>query len=253
MSAALVMLPIVWMLWGALGPGLQELVRGRSHAGLMVFRDFVTVFRLEPFARFFLNSIGITGVIVLSQVVTSALAAYGLVFTRARGRRLIFALVLVSMMIPIQAIFIPDYVLLADLRWVNTYQALIVPFLGSGFGIFFLRQAFIRIPASLVEAMQVDGATHWTIWTRLVMPVTRSSQVTLALVNGIFQYGYLFWPLLVTNTDQYRVVPVGLSYLGGGIHAAMAGAIMAALPSIGAFAWGQRYLVREGMLTGVKG
>ena len=256
-AAVVMMLPIIWMLLGSLEP-ISEILSGRLIPNVLELHNYAAPFAAQPFGLYFLNSFFTTGSIVVCQLVTSAFAAYGILFTKARGRNVSFILVMVSLMIPIQAIFIPDYVILGALHWINTYQALIVPFIGTGFGIFFLRQAFLGIPTALVEAMKVDGASHWTILTRLVLPNSKASLITLAILNGVFHYGYLFWPLLVTDTEQYRVIPIGLSYLAAAEHqitwnVIMAASVMSVAPVVAVFLWGQRYLLKGGVFSGIKG
>lgn len=256
--AMIVAIPLVWMLLGSV-ESMRDLFSSRLIPNRLVFGNYTTAFTSMPFLLYLGNSVFTTGVIVLCQLVTSSLAAFGMVFTRAPGKRIIFALVIVSLMIPIQAIFIPDYVILSDLHWIDTYEALIVPFVGTGFGIFFLRQAYLRIPSTLVEAMRMDGASSWTILWRLVIPNTKPSLVALGLLNGVFHYGYLFWPLLVTNTTRYRVIPVGLSYFTQGQpdqiqwNLLMAANVMAVLPMVLLFLWGQRYLVKGILAYAIKG
>jgi ABC-type glycerol-3-phosphate transport system permease component len=256
--ALLVMIPVIWMLLGSIEP-LSSMFSQHLLPTRLDFSNYVTAFKSQSLGHYFFNSFFTTGVIVACQLITSAFAAYGIVFTSVRMRHIVFALVIVSMMIPIQAIFIPDYVILSDLRWVNTYQALIVPFIGTGFGIFFLRQAYLRIPVTLLEAMKMDGASHWTILRRLVIPNTKSALITLALLNGVFHYGYLFWPLLVTNTSQYWVVPVGLSYFTEAQpdqilwNLLMAANVLTILPLVAVFVWGQRYIVKGVLAYGIKG
>ncbi len=257
LAAVIMMIPIIWMILGSFEP-MSEILSGKLIPNVFEFHNYSVPFTAEPFSLYFINSFFTTGTIVVCQLATSALAAYGLVFTTARWRNFAFVLVMLSLMIPIQAIFIPDYVILSVFHWINTYQALIVPFIGTGFGIFFLRQAFLGIPAALVEAMKVDGASHWTILTRLVMPNAKASLITLAILNGVFHYGYLFWPLLVTNTDQYRVIPVGLSYLAAqefriNWNVIMAASLMSVAPVVAVFLWGQRYILKGGVFSGIKG
>jgi ABC-type glycerol-3-phosphate transport system permease component len=256
--AVVVLIPIAWMLMGSIEP-MRDMFSHHIFPTRLELGNYIKAFRAQPFAHYMFNSVFTTGTIVVCQLTTSALAAYGIVFTLVRGRYVVFALVLLSLMIPIQAIFIPDYVLLSDLHWINSYEALIVPFIGTGFGIFYLRQAFMAIPRPLVESMQMDGASHWTILRRLVLPNSKASLVTLALLNGVFHYGYLFWPLLVTNTPQFWVVPVGLSYYssaeGQNItwNLLMAANVIAILPVIAVFAWGQRHIAKGVLAYAIKG
>ncbi|PSR32605.1 MAG: carbohydrate ABC transporter permease [Sulfobacillus benefaciens] len=256
-SGGVVLLPILWMVMGSV-ESTTAMFTGHIIPPRLDFANYPHAWASAPFARYFLNSFGTTIAIVFFQVATSALAAYGVVFTTIRGRNVAFGLILLSMMIPIQAIFIPDYILLSDLHWINTYQALVIPFVGTGFGVFFLRQAYLKIPREMVEAMKMDGGSHWAIFQRLVLPNTVPSMITLALLNGAFHYGYLFWPLLVTESNAYRVVPVGLAYFlaqDRGIHwnQLMAANIMTVIPPIVAFILGQRYIVKGVLSYGSKG
>ncbi|MCY0899315.1 MAG: carbohydrate ABC transporter permease [Firmicutes bacterium] len=256
--ALVVALPLVWMILGSMESVRDMFSRALVPANLSL-HNYVAVLTGQPLAHYFFNSFFTTAIIVCCQLLTSSLAAYGIVFTKIRGRYVVFALVIMSLMIPIQSIFIPDYIILSDLRWINTYAALIVPFIGTGFGIFFLRQSYLGIPRTLVESMQMDGATHWTIFRRLVLPNTKAALVTLALLNGVFHYGYLFWPLLVTNTPARWVIPVGLSYYTEAQpdqilwNLLMAANVLAVIPVVLAFLWGQRYLVKGVLAYALKG
>jgi ABC-type glycerol-3-phosphate transport system permease component len=252
-----VVAPILWMFIGSLET-TKGMLAGQLIPRPFTFENFVTVLRDIPFFQYLFNSVVTTLAIIMAQVFTSALVAYALVFTQVRGRKVVFGLVLLSMMIPIQAIFIPDYVLLSKLHWINTYEALIVPWIGSGFGIFFLRQSFRQIPRALIESMKVDGASHWTILRKLVIPNSLPAITTLAILNGVFHYGYLFWPLLVTQSPNRRVLPVGLSYLvaqdrGINWNVLMAGDVLTVALPLALFVFGQKYIVKGVLGYATKG
>lgn len=258
--ALFMLVPLWWMVVAAFDP-MRALLGG--HLALWPVQwnlsNFAAAWKSQPFGRYYVNSIVTTIAIVTLQIATSTLAAYALVFLPFRGKRAVWALVLLAMMIPIQAIFIPDYLILSQLNWINTYQALILPFAASAFGIFWLHQAFRNVPRALVEAMVIDGASPWSVLWHLVLPNTRSAIMTLAVLNTVFHYGYLFWPLLVTNTAAYRVLPLGLSYFvaqqSGFMqwNLMMAAVLMTVAPMMALFGLAQRYLRAGVMHYGLRG
>lgn len=224
-----------------------------------MWSSYPDAWRSLPFARMYVNSIVTSALIVVGQVVTSCLAAYGLTQLRFRGRNLAFLFIISTMMVPIQATFIPAYVIVSRLGWVDTYWALVVPFVASGFGVFLMRQAFLVVPQALVEAARIDGAGHWTILTRVLMPLTRPAMITLAALSFTFHYNDFFWPLIVTNSARMRTLPVGLAtmILTEGSHGTQWNQVMAAdvftvAPLLGLFVLLQRYLVPTSLTTGVK-
>jgi ABC-type glycerol-3-phosphate transport system permease component len=163
------------------------------------------------------------------------------------------------MMVPVQATFIPAYVIVSRLGWVDTYWALVVPFVASGFGVFLMRQAFLVVPKALVEAARIDGAGHWTILTRILVPLARPAIVTLAALSFTFHYNDFFWPLIVTNSTRMRTLPVGLAtmILTEGSHGTQWNQVMAAdvftiVPLLAVFVLLQRHLAPTSLTAGVK-
>lgn len=222
--------------------------------------NFVNAWTSQPFGTYFFNSFLSNGLIVGAQIVTSTLAAYGFSFVGFRGARVAFFLTLLGMMVPTQAIFIPVYLMLAQVHLINTYAGLVLPFVGSAFGVFLLRQAFLAIPKELIAAAKVDGASHARILWSIVLPNAKAALVTLALLNFVFHYDSLFWPLIATNSTGMRTIPVALSYFmnqeaGGGPewNLMMAADILAVIPVLILFALGQRLIVRGLTSYGVKG
>jgi multiple sugar transport system permease protein/sn-glycerol 3-phosphate transport system permease protein len=197
--------------------------------------------------------------IIAGQIVTSSLAAYALTQLRFRGRGLVFLFIISTMLVPIQATFIPAYIILSRLHWINTYWALIVPFVGSGFGVFLMRQAFLVVPPSLVDAARIDGAGHWTILTRILLPLARPAVIALAALSFVFHYNDFFWPLIVTNTSAMRTLPVGLATMiltegskGTQWNHVMAADVFTVAPILVGFFFLQRYLVPTSLLSGGK-
>ncbi len=211
-----------------------------------------------PFGLFYLNTLFMASAIVLGQLVTSTLAAYALTWLRIPGRQAVFFLILIGLMVPEQLTVVPVFLEMRTLGWINSYQGLIVPFLGSAFGIFLLRQSFLQIPLPLIEAAKVDGASRLQILTRVILPNSKSALITLAILNFIWHYNDFFWPLIITNTNHYRTLAVGLSMFfqsGSGLtpwNQLMAADVFIAVPLFLLFFLGQRYLVQGVMTSGIK-
>lgn len=225
------------------------------------FENFVRAWRSQPFATYFFNSFASNLLIVAAQLITSTLAAYGFAMIPFRGARAAFFVTLLGMMVPTQAVFIPVYLMLAQVHLINTYAGLVLPFVGSAFGIFLLRQGFLAIPKELIAAAQVDGASHLRILWSIVLPNAKASLITLAILNFVFHYDSLFWPLIATNSNGMRTIPVALSYFldqesaGNGLawNLMMAADLFAVFPVLILFVLGQRFIIRGVTSYGVKG
>ena len=225
----------------------------------VLWSSYPSAWRAQPFARMYVNSIVTSTLIIGGQIVTSSLAAYALTQLRFRGRGLAFLFIISTMMVPIQATFIPAYIIVSRLHWVDTYWALVVPFVASGFGIFLMRQAFLVVPRELVEAARIDGAPHGVILTRILLPLACPTVITLAALSFVFHYNDFFWPLIVTNSEKVRTLPIGLAtmILTEGAHGTQWNQVMAAdvfviAPILVAFVFLQRHLAPTALTTGVK-
>jgi multiple sugar transport system permease protein len=163
------------------------------------------------FGQSLLNSTIFASVVVIGQVVFSAMAAYAFARLRFRGRKPLFALFLLSMMLPNIVLFIPNFILIKDLGWLNTYAGMVAPFcLVSAFSIFFLRQFFLSIPFELEEAARLDGASYFAIFWRIVLPLSATPLATVAILSGINAWNEFFWPFIVANGDDRQVLTVAL-------------------------------------------
>ena len=187
--------------------------------------------------------------------------AYAIVFMRFRGKKLLFAVIMGTYMLPTAATYIPSYIILADLGLLNTYTGLIVSSCVSIFGIFLLRQAFMQVPAGLIEAARIDGANHLQILWRVVCPMTKSSFITMGLMNFITCYNNYMWPSLITDSDEKMLVSQGLRkfFIEGGAYGTewplvMAGSAIIVLPLLILFAFTQKWFINGiGGDTGMKG
>ena len=259
-SVGLIAVPFLWLVSLSLQePQAVFRYPPRFIPERFIWSSYPDAWRALPFGRMYVNSILTSGLIVLGQVVTSCLAAYGLTQLRFRGRHLAFLVIISTMMVPVQATFIPAYVIVSRLGWVDTYWALVVPFVASGFGVFLMRQAFLVVPKALVEAARIDGAGHWTILTRILVPLARPAIVTLAALSFTFHYNDFFWPLIVTNSARMRTLPVGLAtmILTEGSHGTQWNQVMAAdvftiVPLLAVFVLLQRHLAPTSLTAGVK-
>jgi ABC-type glycerol-3-phosphate transport system permease component len=259
-AAGLIVVPFLWLVSLSLQePQAVFRYPPRFIPERFVWSSYPDAWRALPFGRMYVNSIVTSALIILGQVVTSCLAAYGLTQLRFRGRNLAFLVIISTMMVPVQATFIPAYVIVSRLGWVDTYWALVVPFVASGFGVFLMRQAFLVVPKALVEAARIDGAGHWTILTRILVPLARPAIVTLAALSFTFHYNDFFWPLIVTNSARMRTLPVGLAtmILTEGSHGTQWNQVMAAdvftvVPLLVVFVLLQRHLAPTSLTAGVK-
>lgn len=159
----------------------------------------------------FINSVIFTFIIVLVQTSSSAMAAYAFARLRFPGRSLLFGLFVASMMIPAVVLFIPNFILVKDLGWLNTMAGMVAPFcLMSGFSVFFLRQFFLSIPRDLEEAAILDGASHFFVFLRVVLPLSVTPMATIAMLIGINSWNEFFWPFLVAKEEGTQVLTVAL-------------------------------------------
>ncbi len=207
-----------------------------------------------PFGRFYLNTIITTLFGVALEVVNALLTAYALVFMRFPGKNVIFVVLLAALMVPIHVTILPNYLTIASLGWVNTYQGIILPGASVAFGAFLLRQHFLTLPHEIPEAARLDGASHLqTLWY-VILPISRPMLVTVTLVSVVTKWNDFLWPLISTNSENMRTLPIGLAYLFSAEGASQWGLIMAAtifviLPVLLLFLRWQRHIV-SGLTSG---
>jgi multiple sugar transport system permease protein len=213
--ALLFIAPIVFMIVGSLKP--DELVL--SEAGTfkaflpekVSFQNYWDVFERVDFARFFFNSLFITGAIVLAGLLVNSLAAYAFARLRWRGRALLFALVLALMIIPLEAIAVPLFYEVTGFGWRNTYVAQILPFIANAFSIYLFYTFFIGLPKELEEAARVDGAGTIRTFFEIIVPVSLPVFASVTILTFLTQWGSFLWPLMVTVDEQVRPLPVAIA------------------------------------------
>lgn len=225
----------------------------------LILDNYRDVFTLLPFPRYFLNSVVVTGSVVLFNVVFGTAAAYAFAKLRFRGRNLIFGLLLLTLMVPFQVNLIPLYKIMVELHkavpflGADTYFGLVAPSAVSVFGIFLMRQFLRSIPDELLESARVDGASEWRILRSIVFPLATPGMATLAIFSFVGAWNDFLWPLIVTSSDSMRTLPVGLALLARRNTVnwgdTMAGTVLVALPLILVFLVLQRRFI-EGLTAG---
>ena len=256
-TAALVLLPYYLMVVTSLKPVREVFTDPFTWIpSRLAWENYVDAWNHAPFGRYFVNSIIISVSETAGVLVTSALAGYAFARMRFVGREVLFTLFLGTLMVPGEVQLVPNYITIVRLGWLNSYSALIVPWLASVFGIFLMRQFFAGIPQELQDAATMDGASHWTFLWRVVVPLSTPAFITVALLTFLGSWNALTWPLIVTTTPEMRPVMVGLLSFSGEWgtqpRLLMAAATFSVLPVLVLFFVLQRYFIQGIARAGLK-
>ncbi|MDZ4717202.1 MAG: carbohydrate ABC transporter permease, partial [Roseiflexaceae bacterium] len=216
--------------------------------------NYPAAWAAAPFTQYYLNSIITTALASLSKMTLALCTAYALVFLRFPFKNVVLIIVLAALMVPAQITIVPNYLTMAKLGWVNTYQGIILPNCATAFGTFLLRQYFLTLPHEVFEAAEIDGAGHMRRLWSIGLPMARPAVATTGLFAVVSEWNDFLWPLVVTNTEEMRTLPIGVFRLFDqeGVQnwgVIMAGTIFVVLPVILLFIWAQRYIV-DGIATG---
>jgi multiple sugar transport system permease protein len=208
--------------------------------------------------RYVFNSVVVSVSTTLGSLFFNSLAGYGFAKYRFRGSNAIFALLLATMMIPFQTTMIPVFILVKQLRWLDTYQGLIIPGLASAFGVFFMRQFFMTIPNDLIDSGRIDGASEFRILGQIVLPLTKPALSALTIFTFLGSWNALVWPIIVLKGDELSTLPVYIAHLATGYYVMswplmMAGASVVVLPVMVVFLILQRQFIEGIAMTGIKG
>jgi ABC-type glycerol-3-phosphate transport system permease component len=235
LAAAIVLFPIYVTLVDALLSPQQVVTRPPTLFPLTPhWGTFSTAFKEGDLGIYLRNSAIVTLAITAAELFTSMLAAYAFVFMRFPGRRILFFACLATLMVPFEATIIPNYQTILKIGLVNTYPALVLPFLASGIGIFLFRQAFLNFPHEIQDAARLDGCGHIKFLFRMVAPINRPVLAAFSLFAFLSAWNQYLWPLVVTQTNSVRTVQIGLRQLSltnfNQLDVVFAGTILAALP-----------------------
>lgn len=212
------------------------------------FENFAIAWKSGPFLTYLVNSLLVALSILALQLFTAVPAAYAFARYKFKGRNVLFGLTLVALMIPPQVIFLPIYVFMSEWNLVNTLWSLILPYGASAFGIFLLRQAFMQVPDEVIEAARLDDASEWKIMWKVMVPMAKPVLVTFGLFSFIYHWNDYFWPLIMTNNEQVRTLPIGVAMMksteGDTLwHVIMAGNMILVVPILIIFFFAQRHII----------
>jgi len=258
-TALAVMLPFIWMISTSL-KGQKEVFTYPPSWLPQEWRwqNYIDAWRGAMFGRYFLNSVFIAVMVTLGQVVTCSMAAYAFARMRFKGKDLLFALFLSTTMISTQVTLVPSYLVMKTLGWMDSYKALIVPFLTSPFAIFIMRQSFMTIPRELEEAARLDGCGRLRFLVQMLLPLCKPVIAAQALFAFMGNWNSYMWPLIVTTSKELRTLQIGLRYFvnqeGGtqwGLF--MAAAVLVSVPVVVIYFTVQKQFVEGIATTGLKG
>ncbi|WP_424237474.1 carbohydrate ABC transporter permease [Bhargavaea ginsengi] len=211
--------------------------------------NYMKTWEAAPFDLYTINTLTITILVVIGNVFVNSFIAYGFAKIPFKGRNVLFAIVLSTMMIPGFVTLIPQYVLFAKLQWLNTYYPLVIPaFFGSAFNIFLLRQFYMTIPDELIEAAKMEGASHFWIWWKIGLPLTKPALATVAIFSFNGAWNDFLGPLLYLNDENLYTLQLGLQVFKGQMSTQwnylMAGSLLVLLPVIILFFFFQKYFIQ---------
>jgi ABC-type glycerol-3-phosphate transport system permease component len=266
--ALMAVVPFIWML------STSVMTLGEAQ-GVAFFpsevhlENYVDAWETAEFAEFFVNSVQITGITLAGQLIISVLAAYAFARIQFPGRDVIFGIMLSTMMIPAMVLTIPNFLTVTWLgrigsslcgdpcAWINNWPSLTIPFMGSVFSIFLLRQFFAQIPDELFDAAQIDGAGHLRFLWQVVLPLSKAPVMVIIVLSFMGSWNALAWPLLVTNTPEWRPIAVGLynfvQEAGQEINLMMAGAVITIIPILILYFITQKQFTESIARSGLKG
>lgn len=255
---AVTILPFVWMVSGAFKPHTEILAGGFTlipdNPTSVNFHD---LFTRVNFAQYFSNSVVVAVAVVAGNLLFCPMLAYALTKLDLPGRRPLFGLVMTMLMVPTVVTFIPLFVLVTKMGLINSYGALILPFLATPLGVFIMRQFISGIPDSLLEAARLDGAGEFRIFFTIVLPLCTPALATVAILQFLTTWNEFLWPLVAAQTEDYYTLPVAIALISASANSVnygllLAGATVTVLPIIALFLFLQRHFVQGVATTGLK-
>ena len=256
------LVPFVWMISTSL-KSLGEAMTSRFFPTELHFENYVIAWERALFSRYFVNSMAITLITLVGSLTLSIFAAYAFARIQFPGRDLIFGLMLSTMMIPAMVNIIPNFLTvtwlgrIGPIPWINNWPALTIPFMGSVFNIFMLRQFFAQVPDELFDATRIDGGGHLRFLFQVVLPLSKAPLMVITVLTFIGSWNALAWPILVTSTPDWRPISVGLmnfvSEAGQEFHLTMAGAFITIIPILIIYFFTQKQFTESIARTGLKG
>jgi multiple sugar transport system permease protein len=250
--------PFIWMILGSFKTNAE--IRANP-LGLLpeaaTLDNYTQLFGRLDFATYFTNSVVVAVSVTVGNIIFSSMVGYALAKLQFRGKKILFVLVLGTLMVPGVVTFVPLFVLTSNLGLVNSYPGLILPFLITPLGVFLMRQFISGLPDDIIEAARIDGASEWRIFARVIMPLCGPAVATLTILTFLGSWNNFLWPLVVATSEEKYTLPVALALYSVGQNAAqyglmMAGAVVVVIPVLLVFIVLQRYFVQGIALTGIK-
>ncbi|MGN1153747.1 MAG: carbohydrate ABC transporter permease [Candidatus Gastranaerophilaceae bacterium] len=220
--------------------------------------NYTNVFKSIPITKYFFNSLIVALITTIGQVFVSTLAGYAFARMKFKGRDIIFFTILITMFIPPQVNIIPLFFLMRELHLVDTYQALILPGIFGGFGVFMMRQYFLGFAKEIEDAAIIDGCNKFQMFYKIAMPLAMPAIATLAIFTFITSWNSFIWPLIVTNSESMRTLPLGLAIFKGSYREItmwgdlFACSLVCAIPTIIIFLIEKKYLINDMLKGAVK-
>lgn len=224
---------------------------------VLQWSNYPAAMRVAPFGIYMINSVLVTGGILACQLVTITLGAYAFARLEFPGKKLLFTFFLLQIMFPIYATFLTNFVTIREIGLLNTLPAMIVPFVASGYGTFMLRQAFRQVPSELADAARLDGCGHFATLWHVYLPLVQPTLIAFGIISVVTHWNDYMWPLLVTNSESVRTLPIGLGLLAKSDSGAdwtrlMAATVVVVSPLLLFFIIFQRRFVDSFMHAGLK-
>jgi multiple sugar transport system permease protein len=256
-GAAIMLLPFVWMLSTSLKTGATVMQMPPQWIPTdWAWSNYPLAWHTAPFARYFFNSFFMSAMTTIGEVLFTILAAYAFAKMTFWGKNALFTLLLGTLMVPGQMLLIPNFVTITRLGWLDSYQALIIPWLASVFAIFLLRQFFRSLPDELWDSARMDGCGRFRFLWRILVPLAKPAIVTVAILKFIGGWNSYLWVLIMTNSEMMRTVPVGLmnfsTEVGTQHELLMAASVLAVLPILILYFFTQKQFIKSFARTGIK-
>ncbi len=257
--AATVLLPTLFMFFGSFKIQSEIFTYPpKLFSSTFYLGNYIEAWKSAPFGIFLTNSVIVGALTTILVLIVSTLAAYAFSHIKPWGSKLIFLMFISGMMIPPQVTIVPRYFIMQNLKWIDTYQALIVPFLAAPIGIFLLYQFFRTVPTDLEDAAKLDGCGPLRFLVYILIPLSRPSIGALAILTFVNSWNRYMWPLIITNSARMRTAPIGIRMFlseteGSNLGMMMAGSVIVIFPAIFIFIIGQKQFIRALASGAVKG
>jgi len=252
-------IPLLWVIVASIRPPADPMGPGNVWFSLpLTLENYAKAFELAPFARYFVNTVVIIGMVLGVQLITITLAAFAFAHYNFWGKRSFFLFILLQLMIPTTALLAPNFTTIRQLGLFDTRLAVAIPYFGSAFGIFLMRQAFLGVPRDLVDAGVIDGCNWWQLLRHIYLPPSTPMLIAFSVASISFHWNEFLWPLIITNSEKARPLTAGLvrftqlGEIGARWSLLSAATLIVAAPILIVFFMFQRRIIQSFMHSGIK-